>query len=382
MSKTKPKHIKKIVLVSDTIYPYFKGGKEKRLHGITTRLAAMGYDVHVYTMKWWEGSKNTIEEGVNFHGISKLRPVYKSKVRSLSASLYFAASCAKLLWVDFDIIDVDHIPYFPLFTVWIICKLRGKKMFATWHEVWSKKYWQEYLGTLGILAYLVERFSTLLPDRIIAASDHTKQKLIKQNPKTEKHLVTAYSALDLGEIGAIKAAKESNDILFAGRLLRHKNVSVLIHAIAELRPEFNNVSCIIVGDGPDKKNLEKLVDSLGLQKNVRFTGFLPNHSDLYALMKASKVFVLPSKREGFGIVVIEANACGLPVLTLDHPNNGARELIIENVNGHLFSTHVELANKIKGYLEHAKENPAQYIKSVQKYDWQTTINEILSAYTE
>src|ERR1044072_5117278 len=74
--KTKKLSTNNIAIVTDTVYPYFKGGKEKRIYEITTRLASAGYDVHIYTMKWWDGPKDMVEDGVNFHAIDKLRKVY------------------------------------------------------------------------------------------------------------------------------------------------------------------------------------------------------------------------------------------------------------------------------------------------------------------
>ncbi len=85
------------------------------------------------------------------------------------------------------------------------------------------------------------------------------------------------------------------------------------------------MSCVIVGDGPERQNLEELANRLGVQGSVRFTGFLPE--DPYGLMKSSRLFVFPSRREGFGLVVLEAAACGLPVIAVEAENNAAASLV-------------------------------------------------------
>lgn len=73
--------------------------------------------------------------------------------------------------------------------------------------------------------------------------------------------------------------------------------------------------------------MKKLTNELDLKGNVEFTGFLEDYQDVIAHMKSSKVLVLPSVREGFGMVVLEANACGVPVVVVDHPMNAAKDLV-------------------------------------------------------
>jgi len=372
---------KTIVIVSDTIWPYFKGGKEKRIFEVTTRLAAMDYDVHIYTMKWWNGPKVIETNGVNLHAISRLYKVYKSEGRrSIMAGVLYGLACLKLITVQFDIVDVDHMPYLPLFSVWLVCKLRRKKVYATWHEVWSRKYWNEYLGTLGIIAYFIERLGTLLPDRIIVDSAFTRNRLMERLPKRHGQLMSAYNGLDINEIETVPPSKHTSDVIYAGRLMPHKNLPMLLKAVKELRLDFPDLCCVIVGDGPEKSRLIKQVEKLGVRDNVEFAGFLPEHRQVISRMKSSKMFVLPSEREGFGLVVVEANACGLPVLTYDHPDNAAKDLIAEGTNGYLFKNYQELAQTMQLVLLQ-DNNRQQYTGSAQQYDWQATVDSVVEAYS-
>ena len=322
-----------IGFVSDSVYPFNKGGKERRLWEISRRLVKDGIEVHIYTMKWWSGKKELDLDGVRLHAICKWRPLYHRKRRSMVQAVLFGLATLKLMMASFDVLDVDHMPYFPLFTARIVCTIRDKRMVATWHEVWGSEYWRWYLGRLGPVSAAIERLAARAPDDIVAVSQQTSRRL------TNDLGVTAQiHTIELGvDLAAIDVAEESplrSDILFAGRLLANKNADVLLRAVALLTAEHPRLRCRIVGEGPERPQLEALSAELGLAANVVFHDFFPG-TEIYGVMKSATVFALPSVREGFGAVVLEANSCGLPVVTVDHPDNAARHLITEGQTGFL-----------------------------------------------
>jgi glycosyltransferase involved in cell wall biosynthesis len=373
----------KIAFVSDAIYPYNKGGKEKRMYEISTRLAKRGHNVHVYCMKWWkEKETQRIENGVHLHAISRYYPLYSGKRRSIKEAVMFAFACFKLIREDFDVVDVDHIPYFVLFSTKVVCILKRTKLIASWHEVWGREYWKEYLRGLENIAYIIEKLSVLMPDRIISVSGHTTNKL-KNDLLSKKDIITISNGVDFEKIKKIPASSEKLDVIFTGRLFSHKNVDVLIKSIAILKENRPSIKCLIIGGGSEKKNLEALTQKLNLEKNIKFLGFLENHDDVYALMKSSKVFVLPSTREGFGIVVIEANVCGVPVITINHSDNAARDLIEEGKNGFVCQLNEEeIAKRIIRILENnSGRNMKEACKDLaKKYDWDKIVDEIEEVY--
>ena len=150
--------------------------------------------------------------------------------------------------------------------------------------------------------------------------------------KAPVHTITL--GVDLATIQAEEKSKLRSDILFAARSIENKNVHVLLHAVALMKEDRPSLCCRIIGEGPERRQLESLSIELGLEENVIFHDFFPG-STIYGLMKAATVFALPSIREGFGIVALEANGCGLPVVTVDHPDNAARHLITDGQNGFL-----------------------------------------------
>jgi glycosyltransferase involved in cell wall biosynthesis len=371
-----------IAFVSDAIYPYNKGGKEKRLYEISTRLAKMNHEVHIYCMKWWEGPKDRIEDGVHLHAIGKLHPLYIGQRRSIKEGVFFGLACLKLLTKKFDVIDVDHMPFFPLYSVWLVCALRGKKMYASWHEVWGRQYWLSYMSHLGHLSAYIERFSIHLPAKIISVSEHTTKRVL-DDLHYNKAIVTIPNGLDYERISGVKVSDKASDILFVGRLLGQKNVDMLLRSIAQLKERGTMAHCIIVGNGPEKVKLEALSQELGLTKLVEFHDFYDDQDDIYSLMKATKVFAYPSTREGFGMAAIEAHATGTPVVTTTASDNAAQHLIKHGVNGFLFEPQVNaLTEVLEEALQKFKGLEKDCIKSAKRFDWENITKQVSEAYAQ
>jgi glycosyltransferase involved in cell wall biosynthesis len=372
-----------IAFVSDAVLPYNKGGKEKRLFEISRNLVKRGHHVTIYTMKWWTGDDTfKLDHGVRLQAISPFYPLYSNRKRSMKQAVLFSLHCFSLAFTKFDVIDVDHMPHLVLFPIKLICILKRKKMIATWQEVWGLVYWKKYLGALGYIAYCVEYMSARLPDTIISVSGHTKRKL-QSELNVKAKIFTVNNSVNFSDLQKVKPSHKQSDIIFAGRLLSHKNIDILIRSIAIIKTGKPNITCLIIGNGPEKYRLQKLVRDFKLTQNVYFLDFMDNQNSLYALMKSSKVFVLPSTREGFGIVVIEANACGIPVITINHKDNAAKELIRDSINGFTSNLDtVELASFIKTVLNQRMDKKAKQkcLDSAKTYNWNTSVTEIEKAY--
>jgi len=363
----------KLAFIYDVIYPYVVGGAQQRIWEISRRLAQRGHEVHLFGMKYWDGEEVIVKGGVYLHGICKPQELYVEGRRSITEAIYFARKLVRpLLREDFDIVDCSNFPYFPCFPAKLHALIRKSNLIITWHEVWDD-YWYEYLGRKGVFGRWIERIVARLSRNVIAISERTKRELISIGAGGNIQIVPG--GVDIEQISMVAPASSESDVIFAGRLIKEKNVDFLIKSIALVRRTIPDLICFIIGDGPERANLEKLTYDLGLEGNIRFLGFLDHSEDVFSYMKSSGVFVLPSTREGFGIVVVEANACGLPVVTVSHRRNAAADLIVDNENGFLCKLSEEdMAQKITIALERKQDMTKDCQEHSRKYDWDRITN--------
>jgi len=368
----------RIALVSDSVLPFHKGGKESRIDYLAHALVGLGHDVHIYTMKWWDEPTQTYtHDGITFHAISKLYPLYVGKRRSFKEGIFFGLACLKMLRYDWDILEADHMPYFPLFSLKFVNLFKRKPFFATWHEAVGLKAWRRYIGTpAGTVAYLLERFALSMPRHIIVVSERTRD-LLRQEFGYKKPMTLVANGIDYGMIHDAPVGKVKTDIMYAGRLVRHKRVDLLLDAVAILVRDMPKLRVAIVGTGPAMETITAQVARLGLEKNVIITGRLEDSRDVFSYMKASKVFVSPSTRECFGITILEAYAAGLRVVTVKHPDNAAQYLIRPDAGAVSELNAEALAEAIKQQLKLASK-PLD-IDGAQ-FDWTHSVDALKKAY--
>jgi len=372
----------KIAYVYDSIYPYTFGGVEKRIWELSVRLVQKGHEVHIFGPKFWTGSRIIQKEGVYLHGVCRPpKARFVKGRRSITWPIYFSMSLLfPLLGVEYDVIDCQNFPYFPSYSTRLASSIKKSHMVITWHEVWGD-YWYEYLGRVGFLGRTIEKMTATMKCEIIAVSHQTKQDLESLGVHSLTKVIV--NGIDLENIRKIMPASQVSDIIFVGRLIKEKKVDILVKSINLLKKECPNIKVVIVGDGPEKEVLEKLIKDLKLKDNVIMAGRLEKDEQVYSYMKSSEVFVSLSNREGFGLVALEANACGLPVITVRNPRNAMCDLITEGENGFICgSTEEELAEKVLMAKNSAGKMREECLKNAENYSWDQIANDIELFYRE
>lgn len=372
----------KIAYVYDALYPYIKGGAEKRIWELATRLSDEGHEVHLFTINWWDGSDTIVKNNIHIHGVCLPQEFYYHGRRSINEALYFAFHVLKpLLKHNFDVIDCQQSPYFPCFSSKISSLYTRSHLVITWHEVWGN-YWYDYLGAIGVLGKFIEKATARLTQHNIVVSNSTKEHLEGLGLNSQS-IEIIYNGIDLQNIRNINPSSDKSDLIFVGRLIKEKGVLTLINAIPDVKKEFPDVKCTIIGDGPEREKLEKQVNSLNLNENISFLGFVEDYNDVLSYMKSSKVFMILSQREGFGIVALEANACGLPVITIKHPRNAICDLIDPYKNGYICASSPRaISDTITVSLRHYRSMRHNCILTASTYDWTDVTRQIGSYYEE
>jgi glycosyltransferase involved in cell wall biosynthesis len=319
----------RVAVVSDALYPWHKGGKEVRYLHLLKGLPEHELDVVVYSMKWWEETPEVLTTpcgSLSYRAICPLVPMYRDSRRSLAQALLFAASTFRLLTRKFDVIEADHMPYLQLIPLSIVARIKRVPLVITWHEVWGEDGWRSYIGRLGFAAAIVERVCIRLPDRIVAVSSGTAEKLVAMGARPD-HVDVVPNPLDLDQLRSTVPLTTAPELLFVGRLIEHKQASLTIESTRILAARGYDVHLGIVGVGPEEHRLRAQVTHAGLDDRVQFFGAIDDQADLWSLILSCRVMLAPSVREGFGLVVAESLALGTPVVCALHPENESSRLI-------------------------------------------------------
>ena len=366
----------RIGFVYDAVHPWETGGVQKRLWEVARRLAH-DHEVHWFGLHYWDGPAVIEREGVVLHGVGDATELYVDGRRKIGEALSFAARVLPaLLRTDLDVIDCQAFPYFPGFSSRLSAAADGATLCVTWHEVWDD-YWYDYLGRKGVFGKAVEKLLGHTAHVNVAVSERTRRDL-RGRGATCEYLVP--NGIDRAEIDAAPAADDSVDLLFAGRFIPEKNPALVVEAVERLRETWPDFRCWMVGEGPEFDRIERMVERRSLESAVELPGFLEAYDDVLGLLKAADAFVLPSRREGFGITVLEALACGTPAVTIEHPQNAATELIDDGVTGRITDPDPDsLAAAVRDAQGLASSD---CVASTADYQWDAIAEQSASVYRE
>ena len=335
------------------------GGAEKVTFELLKRWSRLGV-----TCTWFSAGKGTeVKEGVQLVRSGGRLSVYWKAYRFLSRSHY-----------DVVIDQVNTIPFFtPLY-------YKGRSV-ALFHQLCEEVWFYEMGFPLNYIGYYAEKM-------YLSLYKHTPALTISESSKNclRRHGIRGAFVMSLGVDSqplAKVGAKKEGSLVYVGRLKRSKRVDEAILAVSIVAAHVPSVKLHIVGKGEEEERLKELVTSLNLSKNVIFHGFLPK-AERNTLLKESCAILVTSVKEGWGLIVTEANAFGTPAIVYNV--DGLRDSVLNGRTGVITpkNTPASLAGSIVGLLSDDKlrkelsENALEFAKRY-KLNEEEVLNYVMGA---
>lgn len=323
----------RVAIVYDCMFPYTVGGAERWYVQLAERLSDEN-EVTYLTLRQWPRGEAPTEPCAVVEVGPQLELYTESGRRRIWPPVRFGLGVFWHLLLHGGRYDIVHGASFPYFSV-IGAKVallfhRRTKLVIDWHEVWSRAYWNEYLGSIGgRIGYAIQSFCKRLPDHNFTESHMHAERL-------SGHSLTQLTGLFVeGERPSepVPAASPPHAI-FAGRHIPEKNVVALPAALVEARRSVPELRATIFGNGPESDRVRTEIDRLDATDFIS----MPGRVDAEVLDEAfasAACMVLPSTREGYGMVVLEAVSQGVPAVLVAGPDNAATELVESGVSGYV-----------------------------------------------
>jgi glycosyltransferase involved in cell wall biosynthesis len=323
----------RICVLYDCLFPNTVGGGERWYRNLAERLAAEGHEVTYATMRQWPRGERPDVGGVRVVAIGPRMGLYtESGRRRIAQALCFG--CAALWHLvrhgrRYDIVHTSSFPYFSLLAAALARPLGGYALIVDWLEVWSNEYWRSYLGRAGWIGIAVQHRCARLHQTAFCLSELHAARLRREGVRGE---VTVLRGLLTGEVQAQEPLAGEPLVVFAGRLIREKNALNVVAAVDLAADRIPGLAGVIFGDGPERETVLAAIGSLEQPDRVSAPGFVDS-SRVRETIRRACCLLLPSRREGYGLVVVEASAVGTPSILVRGPDNAAVELVDEGVNG-------------------------------------------------
>jgi len=325
----------RICIVYDCLFPYTVGGGERWYRSLAERLVRDGHEVTYLTLRQWDRDTHLdVDPRLEVVALEPRQDLYTAGGRRrIGPPLLFGLG---VLWHlarhgrRYDVVHSASFPYFSLLAAAAVRRRRGFRIVTDWFEVWSRAYWNDYLGPIGgAIGYAVQRACARVPQRAFCMSHLHAERLREEGLRGEVTILRgAYTG------GLAPAAPEAAEpvVVFAGRLIPEKRAPLGVAGVAAARAAIPELRAAFYGDGPEREAVRTAITAHGVADVVAADGFASAEKVDQSLRHAL-CMLLPSSREGYGMVVVEAAARGTPSVVVAGEDNAATELIEDGVNG-------------------------------------------------
>ncbi len=342
----------KIAIFSDTFLPQVNGVANV-VYQSARSLSEAGHEVCIFTVTGRNGKSEPVCDLNEKMSVVVLPSMPAGAYANERFTLPVGAALRRLKKFSPDVIHT-HTPFALGWEAIWGAKMLKKPLVGTHHTFydhylkhikadfsWTKKFSWKYtvafynfcdlvLSPSESLADSLLRQGLKRPVQVLQNAIETEFFVPVPNEKTKKALKKRFGI-------------KGSSVVYMGRISYEKNIDQAIKAFARAVKKNKNIEMVIVGDGPEKANLEKLAQELGLKNKLIFTG-MQKGKDLVAALQANDAFITACKSENGPLSIMEAMSCGLPMISVDE--KGLGEIIKDNQNGFLLK-----ADDVEGMAE-------------------------------
>jgi len=318
------------ILIVNPEHPPIGGGAGNASHNLAKRLLDFGDEVAILTCSYKKYPKNIMEDGVHIRRVFSIRKVLSRSSPLEQVSFLVGSILEGILfvnkWKPDAIISFFGMPSGPL--GWLGKRIYGIPYIVSLRGGDVPGFRSYDFGTLHKIAAPILRGLWKQADALVANSEGLRG--LANNFAPEIHCQIITNGVDTEFFQVKENFNEGHNIIFAGRLVHQKGLDIVINALSKLSD--HDWTFTIIGDGPVRDDLSKMVRSFGLEDRIRFLGWITRH-EIKELYKEADIFVFPSRDEGMSNAVLEAMSAGLTVIASDIPGN--RAVIEDQTTGFL-----------------------------------------------
>jgi glycosyltransferase involved in cell wall biosynthesis len=344
----------KIAILVNLFPPKWLAGTEIATYYIAEHLAQHGHEVHVITSLDEGLPEVSYEKGFHIHRLPRI------EIRFIGGLMFWADIVRELRKIKPDIVHAQSL-------ISGMPALLSNKLLKIPYVIYGR----------GSDVYLPDWFTKLTAkgilrnaSAVIALTEHMKGAM---QALCNRDVIVVPNGINLNENAEREGGDPGKKILFVGRLHPVKGTQYLLGAMKIIHQKLPEAKLVLVGDGEEREHLETLTDNLGIRECVEFAGRVP-HERVEGYMNQAEVFVLSSLSEGFPVTILEAMACGLPVVATRV--GGVPDIIEDGTNGYLVDAmnQEQMAEALLKLLQDEqlrKEMSDNNRKETEKYRWNT-----------
>jgi glycosyltransferase involved in cell wall biosynthesis len=350
----------KILLICEAVFPENKGGLERWMVWLANSLCSKGHEVFYLNAS----GVNEVRQGVVFISITNKSWSYtKNNTRSILQSIVFSRKLfMQLRKIEYEVVYSVQAPVVSLLFIQLAnLKLKKSLLIIEWIEIWSYSYWQEYLGrTLGLLGYFIQSLALRVGDVKVCFTDRVYGKL--KNISNGNHIYKLPGICMENNPSFPVSFRKKENIIFLSRFVKEKNPFLAINVVVEYKKLGWDGIFFLIGSGPLESKIKEYVKHKGASNFIKILVNIPD-SDVTEIMKSSFVLLHPSKREGFGLSMVEAACQGVPTILINYPENASVDLVIIEE----LVSQTPTVSELLGKVEQAYSNQSIYYEKLKRW---------------